>query len=313
MVTYTSEMTTQEWIEERKKYIGGSDTGGILNNNPYSSPLTIWKIKKNLLEIDETINIKKGNDLEPVILRKFQEKTDKNVFKPDVMFHHPEYNFMIANVDGLIEDEKAVVEAKYVSLNGEDAWSDGVPAYYYSQVQHYMNVLNYEKAYVVALFESVWDIAIYEIKRNDLYIEKKLIPMEIEFYKAMQSDNPPFPVKPDELLDDLYIKAKLVVTEGVDDLLQEYTQLKKQAKILNTQVDEVKTKLIILSGDTKEKTALEGNTYQATVSWSNGRVYFDQTRFKEEHPDLHNAYQAQSKGFYTIRTKAKKNDNKETT
>ena len=38
----TRKMTRDEWLESRRKGIGGSDASAILGLNPYSSPLAVY-------------------------------------------------------------------------------------------------------------------------------------------------------------------------------------------------------------------------------------------------------------------------------
>ena len=42
----TAEMTRREWLEARRRGIGGSDAGAVLGMNRYSSPLSVYLSKK---------------------------------------------------------------------------------------------------------------------------------------------------------------------------------------------------------------------------------------------------------------------------
>ena len=41
----TRGMSREEWLEERKKSLGGSDMGAVLGLNRYRSPYTVWAEK----------------------------------------------------------------------------------------------------------------------------------------------------------------------------------------------------------------------------------------------------------------------------
>ncbi len=43
----TLEMSRQEWLEDRKKGIGGSDVGTILGLNKWKSPYQLWLEKQD--------------------------------------------------------------------------------------------------------------------------------------------------------------------------------------------------------------------------------------------------------------------------
>ena len=42
----------EEWLEDRRKGIGGSDVGALLGLNKYKSPYTLWAAKSGLLHTE---------------------------------------------------------------------------------------------------------------------------------------------------------------------------------------------------------------------------------------------------------------------
>ena len=46
-------MTREEWLEERKTGIGGSDASAIVGLNPYSDNIKLWEIKTKRAEQED--------------------------------------------------------------------------------------------------------------------------------------------------------------------------------------------------------------------------------------------------------------------
>src|SRR5690606_34747146 len=168
----TIDMSREEWLRERKKGIGGSDASVILGFNPWKSPFELY-IEKTSDVIEEIDNeaIYWGNTLEDIVAEEFTRRTGKKVRRRNQIFKHKEYDWMIANIDRDVVGERALLECKTTSAFNLDAWEgDEIPPAYMCQLQHYMAVLDYEKAYIAVLIggqKFVWK----EIKRDDEIIE----------------------------------------------------------------------------------------------------------------------------------------------
>ncbi len=50
----TLEMSRQEWLEDRKKGIGGSDVGQFLGLNKWKSPYQLWLEKTGQVVLEES-------------------------------------------------------------------------------------------------------------------------------------------------------------------------------------------------------------------------------------------------------------------
>ena len=49
-------MTRNEWLEERKKGIGGSDAAAIIGANPYKDNIKLWEEKARRKEPEVYLN-----------------------------------------------------------------------------------------------------------------------------------------------------------------------------------------------------------------------------------------------------------------
>ncbi len=207
----TEGLSHEEWLKWRKKGIGGSDVSAILGINKWTSAIDLWLDKTNQkndpVEVNEAMTW--GTILEPVIRDHFAAVTGKPVTEVKAMLQHPNHPFMIADVDGVTTDDNdnpAILEIKVSSEYKRDEWSEGVPTYYQTQVQHYLCVTGVSKAYVAVLIGGN-SFRIYEVDA-DPEVQQMLIAVEKNFWNMVQNM-----IRPDmdgsdaakDLLDRIYV------------------------------------------------------------------------------------------------------------
>ena len=190
----TVHMSRTQWLMERRNGICGSDASVVLGINPYRSILHLWKDKTGEVPIEENENQYTyfGNVLEPVVKKEFTKRTGLKVRVKNAILQNEKYPFMLADLDGIVKDENgdlAVFEAKTASAYKEDIWKKGVPEEYIAQVQHYLCVTGFKKAYICALVGGN-SFYCHEIYRDEKYI-RDLIVKEKEFWECVQSKIPP--------------------------------------------------------------------------------------------------------------------------
>lgn len=178
------DLTREEWLQERMTGIGGSDAGTILGVNKWKSKTQLFFEKTNPEMVQEISNdaIHFGNVLEDVVAEEFAARTGKKVRRDNRMLRHPEHHFMMANLDRVVVGEKALLECKTTSQYNAEQWEDdNVPAQYLCQIQHYMAVTGFEKAYIAVLIGGqsfIWK----EIERDDELIQI-IIDAEKDFWE----------------------------------------------------------------------------------------------------------------------------------
>ena len=121
MVDITT-LTESEWHEWRRKGIGGSYLAAIMGQSPWSTARKVHRKKlgiKGVLEEDADkenwIAKKVGHLLEPLVAEIFESKTGLKPYPVRKMFAHPDYPFMLANVDYFVDlpdGRRAVLECK---------------------------------------------------------------------------------------------------------------------------------------------------------------------------------------------------------
>lgn len=287
----TKAMPYEEWLELRRHSIGGSEAGALLGLNPYASSLTLYLDKKGLSKPKETNEAMRiGTDLEEYVAERFCEETGKKVRRDNFMYMHDEYDFITANVDREIVGENAGLECKTMSaFNDYDLEGGEVPAYYFSQCQHYMAVKGYERMYLAILvFQK--GIFINTIERNEDFI-KGMIEAEVRFWtENIEKNQMPAPDGSEasaEALKEMYPQSngETIELPNLDGYIKEYLKLGEQIKGLKEMQSEVKNKVCKMLGSAEEG---KGTEYKCTwKSSTSDRV--DSKALKAKYPEVYKA------------------------
>lgn len=278
----------EEWLEIRKKYIGGSDAAAVVGLNSFSSPYTVWADKLGKLppkEDNEAMRI--GRDLEDYVAKRFTEQTGKKVRRKNFILWNEDYPFAHANVDRLIVGENAGLECKTTSVLNLKSFKNGeFPENYYVQCMHYMAVTGYKKWYLAVLILGK-EFKVFEIERDEDEI-KALMNAEREFWSCVENGEPPM-IDGSEATTNA---IKTVLAESNDDTpvnlfaydstLEQYMALSKQIKELENLRDEMANKVKVFMDS-----SAKGESDKYKVSFlSTLRQSFDSKRFAKDNPNI---------------------------
>ena len=130
----TEGMSYSDWLDYRRRGIGGSDASVICGINRYKSPVELWMEKTNQLQVQESGEAAYwGTQLEPFVRDEFTKRTGIEVSKPSVILQSTEHSFMLANLDGICEVQnvgRCIFEAKTASAYKTGEWEDTIPDEY---------------------------------------------------------------------------------------------------------------------------------------------------------------------------------------
>ncbi len=298
VLTITNDLTREEWLRARQKGIGGSDASAILGFNPWKSQfqLFIEKTSAFVEEIDSEV-IHWGNVLEDVVAQEFTRRTGKKVRRRNQMFKHPDYEFMLANIDRDVVGEKSLLECKTTNAFNADAWEgDHIPPAYICQLQHYMAVLDYEKAYIAVLIggqKFVWK----EVKRDNEFIEL-MIEREKDFWENHVLANVPPEIdgtdSASDLLKKMYPKDNgeivMLKSDEAEMLIEAIESIKSDVKEKQTLQKEYENKLKLMIGDAQTGVTPRFEVRLKTYE----RNSIDSKALKKELPDITEKYTKQS-------------------
>ena len=283
------------FLAQRKKGIGGSDIAAILGVSKFKTALDVYLSKTTEQPEQKGEHLYWGHALENPIIDRFIQDTGANVIRQPEMRRHPDYEWAIANADALITNGdtiEAILEIKTSSAFKSREWgaddTDEVPIEYIAQVQWYMWIYDVNEAYLAALIGGN-QYRQYHITRDD-----ELIAMLAEKAQAFWQNHviPRIPPEPHDGADaqKLYPHDNGDTAEADSDTLTAYAELrelKAQEKELKAQIAAREDLLKIKIGNYSAMQA-NGNTLFTWKAQSSNR--FDNSAFKNAHPDLYRQY-----------------------
>ena len=287
-------LTRDEWLEERRKGIGGSDVGAVLGYNTYKTAYEVWldKTGQTLPENSESEAAYWGTTLEELVAQEFMKRTDKKVRRTNKMFQHATYPFLIANVDRMVVGENAILECKTASEYLKDSWNEEeVPASYLLQVQHYLNVLDKEYAYIAVLIggnKFVWKRIERDQELIDMMTEKL-----VDFWNNYVLANKEPEVDGSESTKQLlsmkygadYLDEAIVLEDSLNEKIKQLTNNKAIKKELEKAITKTENELKLKLGKNR---ATFGLTSLYRVSWKGSkRKNIDLDKLEKEYPEVY--------------------------
>ena len=206
-----SNLSREDWLGYRKQGIGGSDVAAIMGISPFATIRDLFYEKTGvqpLIEEEESNWVAKavGHRLEDLVAEIFSKKTGLEVFPVRIMFRHPQYPFMLADVDYFVRSPDgtySILECKTCNYNAKSKWdNEQIPANYELQVRHYLAVMNMDRAYIACLYGNNENEFVYRSIERDLIEEENIIEQEEYFWReyVMKNVEPPYTGKPDLIL-----------------------------------------------------------------------------------------------------------------
>ena len=304
MITKIKTNSHEEWLEERKKSLGGSDVGAVLGMNTYCSPYTVWAEKTGKLppfEGNEWTRL--GNDLEDYVAKRFCEASGLKVVNDKATWRNSKYPHLHANFDRKVVGMKAGVECKLTSeLNAKKYKNGEFPDRFYAQCVEYLCVTEFDRWFLVVLIYGK-GIKIYQMTRipNDVvpewceasvYVEdgeiEALAKATGDFWNnCVLTDTPPMTDGSDstsETLTTLYPESNdnTVNLFAYEDSLTQYIAIGKQIDELKKLKDEMANKVKAFMGESGK-----GESNHFKVSWGTSvRTTFDYKKFASDNPNL---------------------------
>lgn len=258
----TTKLTNDEWLSWRRKGIGGSDVAAALNVSPYRTARDLYYdkigVRPVIEEEDKSITFEIGHLLEDVVAQIFAKKTGLTVFEDHMMYQHPFFPFLIADVDRFVllpDGKKAILECKTSHYNNMSiTWANGaVPRYYELQVRHYLSVMNIDVAYIACLFSNNENDFVWARIDRDVEEEESTILQLQEFWNknVLSRVEPPLVEKPDLVLDTLrrYYgpadknAAPIRLEESFGPILSQVCELKKEKSALEARVRDLDSRI----------------------------------------------------------------------
>ena len=293
----TLKQSRKDWLLERAKSIGASDSSAVLGINPWKSNVELWLEKTNpesLLDQPDNLNMRLGRDMEPILRQLFTEETGLQVRQDNHIRYDDEYPFLSTNLDGRIVGDKVPLELKTTGM-----WDGMIPDNYFCQLQHQMMVTNSPYIYFAVLVLSNFgkQFIVEKYERNERFIadmRSKMVDFWMNYVVTGVAPDP-VSVKDARLLYNETNQESVI--EGSFDMITICEKIKdynKDIKKIKSKADELRVSIM----DTMKEDEIMTYKGSTLSTWkkSKGKVKFDLNKFKKDHPDIYEEYSSQKDG-----------------
>ena len=301
-----------EWLDLRSHGIGGSDVAAIMGLSPWRTPYQVWADK--VLGIREDISgkpaVEWGTILEPVVGDHYKYlHPDRTVRRVNAVCRSHARPWAQASLDYEVKDPDlgwGVLEIKTASLRSADAWADGVPLYYQTQVTHYLSVTGRPFADVAVLIGGQ-DYREHRIERDEDDIAAVNAAVDSFWHDNVETEREPDVSAPDSsalLSGHPSPSGEMIETDTTPDLLTRWLRAKEDADMAKGRVDDLAAQLRQMIGDSRGIECPQGR-----LTWVRGESSrLDTKRLRAECPEVAERYTTTSTRDGGLRFRASKED-----
>lgn len=303
MITKVPITSREQWLEERKKTVGGSEIGAILGLNPWQSAYSLWAERTGKIPaFEENLRTKVGTYLEDLVAKLFEEESGYKVQRTNFIYRNDMYPALHATPDRLLVGRKAGLECKTTSaFNAKKFRGTDFPGQYYAQAVQYMAVTQLPEWFIAVLVGN-HEFHIYHLTRIkdqpktdfcevSLYIDEAeintLAAAAEEWLQHVQDGTPPNIDGSEasrEALMEIYQEGVggAVDLFGREGWLMRYQAIKEQIKALEDEKRGIENAICADLGDN-----YTGRAGQFKVSWKPvSRTTFDSKACLRDHPEM---------------------------
>lgn len=264
---------------DRKTFIGGSDMAAVLGLSRFKSACQLYAEKTGQIEMKnhESEAMYWGKVLEESVRKEFEKQTGLHVESGGV-YQHPKYDFCKGHVDGYIPSENAILEIKCVSSYNRRLWRNDagqyiVPVEYLIQAAYYCELSGAKRIYFAVLFGG------HEFKKFHIDYTggfkgagESLIPKAVEFWKRIQTKNPPTPISKEDAFYAYPIpdKRMSLATIEIEEKCRQYAEVYEQIKELKDDRSSLRLDLMNYLKNSEYLISVGGKILATWKTWSNG-------------------------------------------
>jgi len=303
-------LSREEWLQARKKGIGGSDIACLVGQNPYKTAFELWhdKMSTEQKEFDEDSKERMywGIEFENLVAQRYAKDKDVKVQRINTMMQHKDVPIALANIDRAIVKPGSRVRwcdkthqligadklleiktAHALSINSDD-WgeenTDEVPINYWYQCMWYMGITGVHTCDLAVLFGGQ-RFKVYTIEYDDEIFNALLKRAKEWWYKHILTGIAPDPH------DEAEAKLKwaksspgkeTIVGTDVAELVNQLKEVNSKLAILEDEKQSIRDRLVPMLEDAEiityqgEKIATYKSNKDSTV-----------TNWKEAYLSLH--------------------------
>jgi putative phage-type endonuclease len=215
---------SKDWHTWRKRGIGASEAGAVLDVSPYTSPFELWGEKTGLVEkapFNEfaIAAMKHGHDTEPEARAAYETLT--GIKMEPLTAEHSEHPFIRASFDGINIPLERILEIKCTgkTIFEQISKSKKAPAHYHAQVQQQLMVCGFKYCDFFVYFKdnkSEPKRVMICIEADPIYQAKLLVCLK-QMWKHIEDRTPPTVSKMDF---DKFLRKILIDSEKTTKRLE---------------------------------------------------------------------------------------------
>lgn len=275
---------------DRQKLIGGSDVAGILGISPWKTPLDVYmdKVQPRNSEPDRNKArvFARGKRMEPYVIDMLAEESGLEIVARGNRYLDAEHPFLAAEIDAEAKTGENI-EIKTVSPFKAWEWgeeqTDSVPVHYTAQAMHGLMVTG-RKVCIFGVLIGGDDFRIYRVERDQETIDA-IRAKELEFWQRVQRKEPPEATRVSDILA-MFDRDAGTSLEADTKTLQAIGRMREInaiTKPLNDEFADLREQVQLYMRDA----AVLKMDGQPLATWKSQTANrFNQTAFKEAHPDL---------------------------
>jgi len=233
----------KKWLELRQDCITASEIATICGLNKFQTPLHLWSVKTGRLPAAEENDFMFiGTELEPLVAKFFNRRTDKRLTQANALYHHPELEWAAASPDYFVGnllagDDLELLECKTTQYRNASRWAEGVPNTAHLQLMWQMGVLGIKSGYAACLCGADPTQFYYHRIEFDQSIFDQAVGVAERFREMIRKDLPPEPTGDDvKLVEAMTTKRSedvAILPDEVEDLCIAWEQVKEDIKQRN--------------------------------------------------------------------------------
>lgn len=232
--------TRQQFLEERRRYIGMSDLAAILGVDEYKTALDVYNEKLGLVPAFEgNAQTTRGLKLEDIAAREYAEQTGRKVQRRRTELIHPAHNFIRGHIDRRVVGDRRPVEFKCPSRGMFHKMKrDGLPTAHIVQMQGYLWLDGASLGDFGIFCADAWEMLPFTVDAQPELFEQIERATVIFWTEHVLKQVPPTPTKLDAPTIEFNKIAGEVIrrddTEFVEaaQLFREAKQLEKDSELL---------------------------------------------------------------------------------
>lgn len=312
-------MLTKEQKLARRSGIGGSDAAAILGLSTFATPLDIFleKTSKEEPADDEMTeaqywgHIHEENVAQEWAKRMTAEGRRVVVQPAATSMTHPEHEFIRGNIDrwAIVDGAREGLEVKTANEFVKHLWgdeeSDKLPDYYLIQVLHYMLVTGLQRWHVAVLIGGN-KFRKYVVERDEQLIAH-LLDAELRFWNEhVLAGVPPAAINLEDVKR-LYSRdngTPIIAPAEIVEAVECLAVAKARFADAKEEIERHELKVKSFMGESAQLLLAPDGKRLAT--WKNNRdgKFFNEKRFKEDHPGLYEQYVEGKQGARVFRLAA---------